>query len=487
MRLLSASSILALLAFVPVYAEADQASPDQAQAIRRSLETYLGAGTGANGSPVTVTPEGDHYNLDVDVAKALGGLEPLGVKLEPLTYRLVIQPQDGGLWHVTHAGTTRVTAHMGEKTVSVIVNNGQFDGLFNPALRFFTHSTSSYDSLTLGSTGPDGADQTREIQQGKVELSGEPVGDGAVNIRITQSSAGSQQDMTKASAGATAGSQPEHVAAKVGTATEEGQISGLRIRALTDIWAFLVAHPGDAAITGDREQLRVLLRQALPIFDRWSQAVSFDHAAVESPLGPFTTQAASINISLNGLTEDGSVASSLKVDDLTIPTGLVPPWAEDLIPTKIDVSDSLSGYHLAGAAQEAVTNLDFSGAQPLSPETLARMKELLGPMDQMTVKLAPSRLVSKLLDARIEGQVTLKQPLPDYAATIAIKGLDDAIKDVQAKAGGDEHANQLVAVLLMAKGFGKAQTDGSVSWVITPNPQGGVLVNGVAMPFGTKQ
>ena len=280
------------------------------------------------------------------------------------------------------------------------------------------------------------------------------------------------------------GKAEPRISMKSGPTTDESRVEELRVRPLMDLWAFFVAHTSQAELKKDQEQLRGLMRSALPLFKHLSQSAAVEKTSLESPLGTFAAQAASLRLDLNGLVADGRVGSEFKLDALSIPPGLVPTWAEGLVPTQVAVSEALTGFRLDAAAEKVVDSFDLNGAEPIPPAVQKDLQTLVGSLDQLVLTVAPSRLTSALLDAKFEGQVRWKQPTPEVHMKVALSGVDRAIKDIQSKGGDDEHARQLVAVMLVAKGFGKAESDGSLTWDITPDPSGGFLVNGVALPFG---
>lgn len=261
-------------------------------------------------------------------------------------------------------------------------------------------------------------------------------------------------------------------------------VQGLHIRALADLWTFLVAHSDTEALKAAQSQLRDLLHQALPLFKQWSQQATVNDLAVQSSLGVFKAQMAGGSLTLAGLSGDGRAELSTTVDGLAIPEGLVPDWASDLIPSTVALRQTLSGYRLAEAADLAISSFDLNRAELYPPDTSERMKALVGPLDKMTLEVAPSHLASKLLDITVQGTVRFAQPVPNVAMTIRATGLDNAIKAIQAKAGGDPLASQVTGVMVLAKGFGKADPDGALTWVVAKSDAGGITINGIALPGG---
>jgi hypothetical protein len=98
----------------------------------------------------------------------------------------------------------------------------------------------------------------------------------------------------------------------------------------------------------------------------------------------------------------------------------------------------------------------------------------------------PSHIESKLLKIDLDGDMHLTQPMPDFHVNVRASGLDKALQDIQSKAGGDKNASQLIAVLLLAKGLGKGEPDGSLSWAVTKGDADQILVNGLSLPGAGK-
>ena len=65
--------------------------------------------------------------------------------------------------------------------------------------------------------------------------------------------------------------------------------------------------------------------------------------------------------------------------------------------------------------------------------------------------------------------------MPSGQALIRIKGMDETMAALQA---GPPDIQQMSAGLLMVKGLGKAESDGSLSWKIESSPTGAITVNG---------
>lgn len=461
---------------------ADPATPDQAGAVKTALERYLGHGQ--DGDNLTVVPSGNSYKIDIDVKRTLRVLETLGVTIDPLSYTIMAAPQDDGTWHVTSGALAPFTAKFGEQTTSVVWNGQHFDGIFDPRIPAFTHYTSGYDSISIGTLGKAGTTQTRQLDHGAQTQTATMAADGIIDAHVSQTNSDYAQDIAFDDPKQAKQGIPRKVSIKSGPTTETLVMEGLHARALTDLWAFLVAHPSAAAIKSSQADLRTLLRQALPVFQHWSQEGALEKVTVDSAAGPISAQGLSAHIDLTGLTSDGHVNLGIKVDGLTAPTASLPAWTVDLVPTAFELKNSFSGYRLDLAAQEAVNDFDLMAPQPLTPAMIEKIKTLVGPVDQMVLTIGESHIVSSALDAHFSGEVHFTKPIPTFGITVHATGLDKAIQAIQTKAGGDPSAAQAVAGIMLVKGYGKASSDGSLTWVVAGDATGAVTVNNVQLPFG---
>lgn len=464
---------LLLLPGVPATCRAADATAAEAASIKASLERYLGHG------PVAVTPAGASYAIDIDLQKVLAVLEPFGIRIDPVTTTMTATPQDDGLWHVVSAGLPLVTVHMRDATTSVAVNNQHFDGLFDPRLPAFTKATSSYDSLSVGATGTEAPTQARQLGHGQQTVTGTPAGDGVIDLKLAQTNSDYAQDIAFPDA-----QGGQRVSIKSGPTVENVAIDGLHVRAVADLWAFLVAHPNKGALIRDQAALKTLLRQALPVFNHWSQDASLDMASAATPVGPVLAHALTGHFDLKGVTADGAASVGLKADGLTIPTGPLPAWAPALVPTSVDLHDAVSGFRLDQAAAAAIDGLDLGAPQLLPQATMNAIGATIAPRDQLTVTIGDSRITTPTVEARFGGEVHFAGPVPSFKVTAHATGLDKATAAIRAKAGQDATASQAIALLMLVKGYGQPDKDGALQWEIVADGTGEITVNGVPLPIG---
>ena len=220
------------------------------------------------------------------------------------------------------------------------------------------------------------------------------------------------------------------------------------------------------------------------MFGHWSQDGSLEAVSVATPIGPVLAHALSTHLDLKGLTADGSATFGIKADGLAIPAGALPAWAPALLPTSIDLHDGVSGYRLDEAAATAITALDLAATQPLSTETLDSIGKTVAPRDQVTVTVGESRITTPTVTARFGGEVHFAGPTPSFKITAHATGLDQAIASIRAHAAQDPAATQAIAIVMLVKGYGRAEADGALTWDILADGTGEITVNGVPLPIG---
>lgn len=480
MRLRTAAWTLVALIGAVDGACAAPATPEGAQALKAQLARYLGAG------PLTVTPTGEAYKVDIDVKAALKGLERFGVTLDPATTSFNAAPGDDGTWHVTSGGLPLLTIKANGQTTSIATNGQTFDGTFDPRIPAFTRSISHYDSISIGTvaSGHDKAApavvQTRELKGGTQTLTATSPGAGMVSSNLAQTSQTYAQEIVFDTAKGTG-----RVAVKGGPTTDDLTVDKLQIRALLDLWAFLVAHPSVDAIKGEQAAFKSLLRQAMPLFAHLTQDGTLGQVSVATPIGPVSAHALATHVDLTGLTAAGAAELGLKAEDLVLPNAMLPAWAPALIPTGFDLRESFSGLQLDKAAAKAIDALDLGAPEPLPPDAAQAIAEAaLDASAPPVIRLVANHISTPTLDLRFTGEVHIATSAPPFTVTVHGTGLEKATAAIQSAAAGDATAAQAIALLTLVKGYGKAEGKDAFSWVVAGDGTGAITVNGVPLPVG---
>ena len=476
---------LGTLAMLAGSAAAAPATPEQATEIRSALQRYVGRGEG-DASPVAVVPKDDSYAISIDLKRSLAWLDRFGIAIDAAPYAVTATPLEGGTWHVVSAAWPQVTVHYGAQSYTVVMNGAAFDGVFDPSLPGFATSSLSYDSMSVGALGDQGETQTRQINKSKQTSTATANGPGLTDLRAVQSNAGFNQQIVLAGPPAGAAKVSNGFSVQSESTSGHLAVDRLHARALLDLWAFLVAHATEDQLKKSQAELRDGLSQALPLFDHFDQSGATENLSVETALGHFAARSLEGRLRVSGLVAQGEVNSELRVADLSIPAGLVPPWGETLVPVSGELNQSVSGFHLDAPARMFVDTFDLNAKNPIPPDTVQKLTGAFGGLDGIVLTIAPSHLASKTVDLRLDGTVRLNNLSPEGRFNVRAKGLDQAMAAIQSAGANDPVASQVLSVLVLAKGLGKAEPDGSLTWLVASGAAG-TTVNGLSLPgMGTK-
>ncbi len=473
-------------------AQAAPATREGADALMAVFERYLGhPAAGASGS-VTVVPEGESYRATFDIQGMARPFEALGFSVEPASQTFSLLPQADGLWKVSSADFPALVVHAGTQTVTLRSGSYAFSGTFDPKIKSFSDATTQQTASTLSQEAPT-LSQERRSASSTVTQTGALADGGSVSMEVHYVISGTTDKMTFRSP-PTAGSDPDPTAAvppaappapvevryDTPTSTVDFTIDKLRNDALLDVWAFLVAHPNADAIKAAQDELRGLLRSTLPVMAGLKEGASVDALAVATPVGPFSFSKIAGSIALTELAAAADVALALNFDGLKVPAESLPPWSLRMIPTSIDIRPTVSGLRLNEAAREAVDDFDLKG-DGFTPAQKQKITRLMMPSEGVRIGLADSRVTSDLLEVRMNGEALVGGAVSSGRLSVTGTGLDKAIAVLQAAAGTDEMAGQVLSAFVGAKNLAKPAADGALTWDVEADARGTFTVNGVPM------
>lgn len=469
-RLLASVAILA-----PVYANAAPASEAEAQRLRSVFETYLGKG-GAGASPVTVTPSGEAYSVAVDFAQIAKPLAALGLQLRMPAMTYTITPQNGGMWRVGQSAMPPIQIDIKEQSMKLQFDGWTFDGLYDPRLLSFLSGKGSFASSSLESVAP-GFTNTRRDGRSTQDLTGSGANANAVSATLRSTNESHSQTFRIAKVGGDL-----DIGIKTGPIVNNVQLVEFNNAALLDFWAFLVANPSEEALSGKVDEIRGKIRAAFPVFKAISQNATMQTLSVSSPVGTFAIKEIGAGFRMTGVQKDGDFGMRVALGGIVVPPlPFMPAWAKDLTPSDLSLDLNVQGFDLEAALNEGLNSLRKDGNREASEAAGRRAVELLAPDGKLKVSLKPSRIVSRLLTIDLEGDLTVFKPIPKGRMVVRAKGVDETIAALQAVTG-DQSAQQMLMVLVGARGFGKNEADGAMVWVIE-NPDGGIpTINGVTIP-----
>jgi hypothetical protein len=180
---------------------------------------------------------------------------------------------------------------------------------------------------------------------------------------------------------------------------------------------------------------------------------------------------------------NGDFGVYLAMNGITIPVlPFMPAWSKDLIPSDFVLELKAAGYDLEASAEEILGVMRAGVTQEESKAAGERAVKALAPNGKVKITMGPSTIVSRLMTISMEGEMTIYQPIPRGRLVVKAKGMEETIAALQGVAASDKSAQQTLMGLIAAKGFGKAEPDGTLAWVIE-NADGGLpTINGVSIP-----
>ena len=453
------------------------ATPEGAQRLTAALQAYLTAGPGV----VTVTPAGDAYAVKIDAAPFFAKIKEPGFSASVTPFEFTLAGQGGGQWKfdqdqpIAYSFKAEGTLDMNCKISSI-----KGTGIIDEAIGGFASQTVDLTGMTCDET---------LTEQGKTTKIGISIATMHVATALTAAGAGADgsgkltltdfKETVSTAAGETAGSPPMDFTLAAPSLSEDFTVKGLKIRAILELVAWAVAHPGPDAVKAAQAEFKDKLRAVLPVFQNISAVVSMDKVTVGTMMGEAGIDKLGITVEANGVVAEGKLREAFTVDGLRLPQGLIPPFATDLLPSHFTIDFNVSDFDLAAPAKLALDNLDMSKEPQLAPEIEAQLTAAIMPKGSVSIGLGPSEIVAKLYDLKAEGSMTAgPMSMPAGRATITLKGLDEVMAALQA-APPEMGMQQMAPMVIVAKGMAKAGADGTLTWIVESTPQGGVLVNGV--------
>ena len=125
--------------------------------------------------------------------------------------------------------------------------------------------------------------------------------------------------------------------------------------------------------------------------------------------------------------------------------------------------------------------MSLQGDGPLiSEEDADKVEAALLSAGPIRIEFAPSHIVAPAIDADFVGVIRYEHGKASAAMTIHMRGFDKTMTAV--KAMGPEVVGKAMPALALAKGLGKSESDGSLSWVVELGADRSMKINGI--PFG---
>src|SRR5271166_4000978 len=462
----------ALLCAWPALAGDRPATPEGAQKLQALVAKYLPAG---GAGLINVRPEGADYLVSVDLS-ALNGLfkaSGANVSYDPaiLTYKLT--EQDDGKWRLVQGQFPKIVSRANDVVSAVDVTNSRLSLLVDPALAWWLSGSSGADKGVITIHGP-AIDETIDFGAAKGGYTTNVKPDGAVSTGLTDEI----DDIGVKVAVIGQDGSPVNVSGRLDKASFNAGADGLQTRKIFDLWGLLAAHSAD--LPQHEGELKDLLRAIAAPGLKLAEGGQATKALIASPYGAIALASFKAAVGVDNSGPQSAIETAFGIEGLSLPVGLAPPGAADLLPSKIDVTATLKGIDITAAANEAIAGMHLTADGPvISDADAARVSTALLGAGPLRLEVGPSHIIAPAIDADFHGALRYSIGKPSGSVTVRMRGFDKTMAAV--KALGPEVQTKAMPALAMAKGLAKTEDDGSLSWVVELGEDRSIKVNGIPL------
>jgi hypothetical protein len=484
-----ANCVLAfLLVSVSPAALAADATPEEAKRLTELMRPIMGD----DADMLTIAANGDHYLVTFDLPEAKKKAQPKSdIKVPPL--RMRVYDDGGGKWLGQLAETFEVNGDETKdgKTTKFGVKLGGFtiSGTLDQTLQTFSEAKAELSDLAFSvkesGEGSEVNDVSFVAKNASVDLNSglsAPLAErGAARFYVGLSDISGTIDIPPDE------SNPMGLKGSfaLGKTDRTLELKGTRPASLMKLVNWAKAHPDEKSQESGRPELAKILKENLPVFDTASLVSTLKGFTIDTPFGKAGLENFASELSMNGIVADGAARQVLSISGLTLPDGLpkeiLPDVALQLMPKSISLDLKVTDYNLAAPAAMLLDHLEKSGDEP-GPEMEKQLLAALLPKGEATITLAPGSYVSPALTVNYEGSMVAgPEKVPYGQSIISATGLDQVIELLKV-APKELELEQGIYGILAAKGFGKEEPAGTVTWKIETTREGAVSINGVKMP-----
>jgi hypothetical protein len=450
------------------------ATPEEAQRLTTLFQAYLGTEPGV----VSVTPAGDSYAAKLDLTPLFAKVKDPSVSLSLSPLEWTLTDQGSGTWKVDqNQPLTFAFGAKGQGETKGAITSVVSTGIFDTALGGFATSSAELKGITADQTMSDAGTTTRityAIDSVTMQTAMQGTSDSA-DATSNYAFAGLRETISiPASADGTSPAMDLVITSPSGK--QDGVVKGLKLKAIGDLITWLVAHPNQQAIAAEQVAFKDKLRAALPLFTSLTGTSTMTDVTATSPFGQFAVKQFGFGAEMNVISAEGRLRETFSFNGLQLPAALLPPWAAGLVPESFSLDVSVAGFDLAAATALILDKLDMTKPEPLPKDIDAPLMQALMPKGSVTITLGPSEILARLYDLTATGSMTAGMvAMPAGEALVKLKGMDETMAALQA---APPDIQQMSAALLLVKGLGKAEADGTLSWQIVGTDAGALMVNG---------
>jgi hypothetical protein len=478
------SSVAIFATFLSTQAVAADISQETADKITSALTLYLPKDIVDTGF-LKVTPGTNRYELSVDFEPLLAKVPKDQFSISGLKpFIQYLTPQDDGLWKVEANDRLNVSgqfAAAGKKSsFTYIIEKMTFDSLFDPSVSYFTSGHYSLDKARI-TTNTDGAEKVEAtIESIVADHKGDKIGEGLINLSSTMEMKNIVETIIAPDAGTV----------KISAASMTGDVKADRmgIVALRDllVFAFDKAKTGSEKLTAEEDtKLKALIKANVPFVDNLVEDIRFHNVKVGAQGLEGGMEELGYKLDFNGIKADTRVGFEISALNPTVPAGILPPGTEVAVPQTASMGVAVTGLNVEGMVSYLLENADFTKSEPLTPAQSAEIGKIVSPSGWVNVEFYNVTAKSPVYDLSLSGTMQVNpdnSDKPRADITITARDLDKTVQYLQDNSKTVPEFGQASFMVLMMKGFGKSEADGSMTWNVKLDEGGKVTVNGREMP-----
>ncbi|MBV9287940.1 MAG: hypothetical protein JO288_08970, partial [Hyphomicrobiales bacterium] len=390
-HLLACAPLMAvLLGAAPAFAADKPATAEGALALRAFFAKFLPAAVQGPHPLLAVTPEGADYLLAVDLSALNDLIKETGASYDPATVVYKLVEQEDGKWRVSLEQLPTIGFRAKDATGSFEIQNYRGSALIDPAIAWFLSGSSSAAKGALKIASAKLA-QTIDFDNVSADLSTTASDDGSVSTAVKEVIA----DIAATAKGFGEKDQPINWSARIDKALIDLGVDGLRSRKAFDLWSLIASHPGHGELVGHESEIKGLLKDIARPGLKIAERVEAQRTVVASAIGAVALADFKYELGAASMGPQSEVKIGVSADGLSLPAGLAPPNAADLVPSKFDLAVAVKGFDLTAAADEAIADMRLTedGPRLSSDDQPKVVAALLGP-GPLRIEIAPSHVVA---------------------------------------------------------------------------------------------
>lgn len=460
-----------------------EANDEGAARLLSAFQTYIGTTEGV----VAVAVDGDAYAVTIDPAPMMAKI-PAEVGLTSTVSPITMNVTDNGDGTWDYAVDQPMSiAYEIPGAIKTKTDYGQVvvSGTFDEALGDSSEYSLELNDMSTEQTqnDPTMGEMAVKVTQDSMTIDGTAeAGENGVDSAFTTTAANLRYEMTMP---AGEGMPPMTIVANIAEGSGEGTITGYQPEGIYGLLAYFVAHPDPALIEADRAGLKTALEAAMPLFDNLQMTAAYKTITVETPMGPVGLREVGLVVDANGAVSDGLLREAISLKGLTLPEGLVPPFAAPLVPSDLTLDVAASRFDLAAAAGLGLGLLDLpAGTAPPADFDMQLLAAIL-PEGTLDITIAPGETNAPAYRLTYEGAMAVgpAMPMPVGKARLGLTGIDNINAAIMASPP-EMGLQDMAPMIGMAQMMAQPGVDGELIWEIEATEAGGLLINGQDMMGG---